>query len=407
LNGNRLRFAWNSVRPVLDSNTADIEWMESRMGVSLKETLEDETDAIQCENDLFSYKTKELLWLAEQLGLDSSKSLPSHMLPEQVADLIDNLRNKLAENSENEGKIGTNKKRKDRTSNTGSSKQTRSSNIIEEIQNKEMVTSVKTNDTNMLSIDAIKEIYNKFWKPSYKSITPREAYFIQEGIIKCKPKRFLEIGTASGISTGLIATFLGLNSGNEVVTLDLRKTLWTDHTKETGFLAEEICKKDVIITHITEKNSAYLPEKYLDNKFDMAFIDASHQHPWPTLDMLAVLPLMKEGTFIYHHDLALFYNRNQTNARGIGPKYLFDQMPQSIRFVAPFGGKNIYYIITPGNYESLSGALIDALYLPWTLNNKIPEPNFMNYIDIAKKYWDNNVVEALEITFKRYNPAIA
>lgn len=255
----------------------------------------------------------------------------------------------------------------------------------------------------MIGLDIIREVHKKFWKPGYGSISAKEAYFIQQGIAEYKPKRFLEIGTASGLSTGFIGMFLSQNDGEEVVTLDIDKVFWADQTKETGFLAKDICDGDIKITYIREKDSTYLQENYIEDKFDMAFVDANHQHPWPVLDMIAVLPLMKKGALIYHHDLALY--KNQTPIYGVGPKYLFDQIPEYIRCAIKEVEKNIYYIKTPDNYMDLAPALIDALYLPWTIRKKIPESIFDKYKYIAKRYWNEDLVDALEKTAGKFMKA--
>ncbi len=255
----------------------------------------------------------------------------------------------------------------------------------------------------MISAQEIQTIYKAYWKPGYGSISAQEAMFLQEGIEKHKPQIFLEIGTASGISTGFIALFLSNNKNHaELFTIDLEETFWVDRSQPTGFLAEKICPNtNTEISYIRNVDSTEVQHKFLDQKIDMAFIDANHQHPWPTLDMISILPFMNRGALIYHHDLALY--KHQKPILGIGPKYLFDQIPTNLRIVTPQAKENIYYIITPDNYLELTKSLIDSLYLPWTIRRKISEMTLDKFRDLAKTYWGDDLQLVLEQTIKKFN----
>ncbi|MDJ0554513.1 MAG: sulfotransferase [Microcoleaceae cyanobacterium MO_207.B10] len=254
-----------------------------------------------------------------------------------------------------------------------------------------------------VSLQEIQTIHKTYWKPGYGSISAKEAMFLQEGIEKNKPQKFLELGTASGLSTGFIAMFMNKNNNNtELFTIDLDETFWADRNQKTGFLAEKICPNgNININYFRNMNSTQIPNLFEEQKIDMAFIDANHQHPWPTLDMMSILPFMNKGSLVYHHDLALY--KHQAPIFGIGPKYLFDQIPVNLRIVTPEAEGNIYYVITPDNYLELTQSLIDSLYLPWTIRSKISEVTLEGFRSIAKKFWGNDLLLELEKAIKKFN----
>ncbi len=274
---------------------------------------------------------------------------------------------------------------------------------IKKQNSKNLALNILNSSKSTVSLEDIQTIHKAYWKPGYGSISSQEAMFLQEGIEKHKPQNFLEIGTASGLSTGFIAIFMNKNNSNaELFTMDLDETFWADRSQLTGFLAEKICpNSNISINYVRNVDSTQIQNLFQDKKIDMAFIDANHQHPWPTLDMISILPFMKKGSLIYHHDLALY--KHQTPIYGIGPKYLFDQIPDSLKVVTSQSEKNIYYVITPDNYLEFTKSLMDSLYLPWTIRIKIPEDTLKKYRDIAKRYWGDDLLIVLENTIKKFN----
>lgn len=256
----------------------------------------------------------------------------------------------------------------------------------------------------MLNNQEIEDIHNRHWKKGYGSISANEALFLQTGITNYKPKQFIEIGTASGLSTGFIALFMDENAGVNLTTLDLDTTFWVDRTKATGFLTEKIYQHDrVDIDFIRGEISPYINGHFPREYFDMAFIDANHQHPWPTLDMICLLPMMKPGSLIYHHDLALY--KNQTPIFGIGPKYLFDQVPDEMKKVTSEPRGNIFFIRSPEDYTSMQQSLIDSLYLPWTIRNTIEESVIRSIAKIATDSWSLELSDTIISTANKFNLA--
>jgi len=68
LGGSKLRFSPTMVGPLVHANGADIEWMESRLGSSLREVIDAEDEAcVATEEDLLRFEQDALAWLEGQL----------------------------------------------------------------------------------------------------------------------------------------------------------------------------------------------------------------------------------------------------------------------------------------------------------------------------------------------------
>ncbi|MEM9217701.1 MAG: class I SAM-dependent methyltransferase [Cyanobacteria bacterium P01_F01_bin.150] len=262
-----------------------------------------------------------------------------------------------------------------------------------------MITNTQSGQVK-LSLAEISRLRAQFWKQGYGSISANEAVFIQDAIIQEKPKRFLEVGTASGLSTGLISIFMDLNDGEDVITIDLDETFWVDRSKSVGFLATEMYQEDKVkVTQIKGKTSTCLSKTFAERKFDMAFVDACHQHPWPTLDMLSIVPLLNSGSFVIHHDLALY----KMHPIGIGPKHLYDQMPGQFLHATYEPRQNIYYIRVPSNYQVFETYLSDSLLIPWTIKHKIPDSTIGEFGKIIEQYWSSSLLADFNKSVNRFN----
>ena len=209
----------------------------------------------------------------------------------------------------------------------------------------------------------IARLHHKHCRPEFGTTTPDELEYIQSLIVKHRPKRVIEIGTASGVTTGFIAQFLSENGGTSVTTIDLAETFFAEPTKPVGYLANQIYSgSDVTIEMFTKKTSLDLAS--LGGPWDMAFIDANHQHPWPTIDTLAVAPFLSGPRIVIHHDLQLY--RRFRRFRGIGPRVLFNEMPDSHRHAVKANGWNIFSLDLTMHTSTLEHVCAGALSMPWT-----------------------------------------
>jgi predicted O-methyltransferase YrrM len=264
----------------------------------------------------------------------------------------------------------------------------------------------------------ITKLFNKYVS-NYRnySISLEQAIFIADGIYDLTPKRFIEVGTCTGTSTALIANAMHSNEGQEIVTLDLLAEWQNEEKDDLAYKAMRSKKighmipimypqNKVKVRQHTGVHSSFLPSKYFNDKFDMGFIDASHVHPWTTLDAIATFPCLKDGTRVYFHDVNLHrVGLHDHSKYAIGVKHLFDQFPDNLKHISHDNGhKNIGYVDIPKQgYKELADAMIDSLYVPWTLSYRLGHSVILSYAKLANEYWGEDVAMALLDTSNRYN----
>lgn len=252
-----------------------------------------------------------------------------------------------------------------------------------------------------MELSEVEQMFELHWKRGWGSINSAEAMFIQEKIRQHRPKKFVEIGMASGMSGGLIARFLFENGGEEIVTLDHDNTFFGDKSKENGFLIEKILEGHPV--KILKKPFTVSLDigDLEDGPFDMAFVDANHHHPWPMLDTMCLFPYMCGPKLVIHHDRII--HKNQDIVYGIGPKYLYDQFPCERRELSEDGQENIFAISIDIETFELEKIFHDAIYLPWTM--KIPMSE--KYVERFKKFlgrnYNDSVLNAFVASEKRFN----
>ncbi|WP_323035812.1 class I SAM-dependent methyltransferase [Pararhodobacter sp.] len=263
--------------------------------------------------------------------------------------------------------------------------------------------------------DALAEAFNRHWAPRMGAIDGHDLVFIHHLMTQHQPKRIVEIGCCTGFSTGIMAQILAANGGGEIHSLDVAETVYFDPSKPVGYLIEAFGHADRVSLH-TGATALDLRRLAGDAPFDMAFIDASHQHPWPIFDTLALLPFLKPGAPIIHHDLQLY--RNPGNKFGVGPKMLFDRLSPAER-LTPHGlyGKyrepalktrtidnNIFAVMTPETLAPLADQLAEGLYFPWHLQ-KAHHPSLpwlMRFAEFLEAHYPASVARAFDVGHGRY-----
>lgn len=247
----------------------------------------------------------------------------------------------------------------------------------------------------------VSAVFREYWREGYGSIAADEVMFVQDLIGQHRPRTFIEVGMASGISTGIIARIMDQNSGEKLVSIDHDNTFFADPSQENGFLIDKIYEGHRVQVEKRPFTYAFdVPS--LEDRFEMGFIDANHQHPWPTLDTLCLYPRMTGPRVLIHQDLALF--RQPQPPIGIGPKYLFDQIPSTHRSVGRTRRQNIFVLDLTLSKDCLSAALSDSLRLPWTLRSPLG-PSMVSAIqDILLTRWGDNVLEAFNSALSTFSP---
>ena len=243
-----------------------------------------------------------------------------------------------------------------------------------------------------MDLSEIEHVHGQYCRPGFGTTMPDELDYIQRLIRKHRPKRVIEIGTASGLTTGFIARFLEENGGESVTSIDLRKTFFAERTKPIGYLAGQIYTgSDIAIALLAQKSTLDLADLAdLHGPWDMAFIDANHQHPWPTLDTLAVAPFLSGARIVIHHDLQLY--RRHRQFRGVGPRVLFNEMPESHRHAVIANGWNIFSIDLSLERDILEHVAIGALSMPWTDRPPISPGKTAAYKTLFSRHYSDTLM---------------
>lgn len=222
-------------------------------------------------------------------------------------------------------------------------------------------------------LEDIQELHTRHNRPGFGTTTVEELDYIQRLIQKHKPKRVLEIGTASGLTTGFIAQFLEENGGSSVTSVDLATTFFGARDQPVGYLARKIYDGSKVEIDVRPRTSA-LDLAEIGGSWDMAFIDANHQHPWPTIDTLAVAAHLRGPRIVIHHDLQLY--RRYKRFRGVGPRVLFNEMPEENRHADIANGWNIFSLDLTLDPVVIEHVAIGAFSMPWTVQPPLTTRTF-------------------------------
>lgn len=246
--------------------------------------------------------------------------------------------------------------------------------------------------------ESIAAIHARHWREGWASVTVDDAEFILEVVATHRPRRFVEIGTASGLSGALIRLMLAAHGGERLATHDVSARFFGDPSRETGFLLDEIeGGEPVSLSRHIGRGAADLLG--MGERFDMAFVDANHRHPWPLLDTLFLSEVLEGSRIVIHHDLLL--HRRRTEPFGIGPKYLYDQAPEARRRAG--GGGNIFLLDLSMRRAELAALAVAALHLPWSLERALSEAEREAIRAMLKRSMPGHVLSVFDRTAAKYD----
>jgi predicted O-methyltransferase YrrM len=199
------------------------------------------------------------------------------------------------------------------------------------------------------------------------SLSDDDAHYLFRTAADAHTPVAVEIGTASGFSTAVLAHALGAShraagrdSDWQVVSYDIDPRLYFDRSKRVGDAA-----RAMLPPHLLERIDFRAPATAIDLKrhhapssLEYLFIDANHHHPWPTLDLLATLDQLAPGAAVVLHDINLPLIHPQFAAWGV--KYLFDALPLE-KDTSPGTLPNIGRIRIPREKAALREQLVRIL----------------------------------------------
>ena len=146
------------------------------------------------------------------------------------------------------------------------------------------------------------------------SISYYDTRFLFKTALESGSRVAVEIGTAAGFSTGVLCRALDIASrlgrippDFQVVSYDISPKFYADLNKRVGDAAREELPAE-LLEHVVFKNPATaldVRKDYAETGVELLFIDANHQHPWPTLDLLATLDVLRPGATVLFHDINL------------------------------------------------------------------------------------------------------
>lgn len=139
-----------------------------------------------------------------------------------------------------------------------------------------------------------------------------DAKFLLSMIDRERPTSILEIGVSSGTSSYLMLKMTeALGLPGTLTSVDTAEFYGPEPSRPTGFLVPEVFGHAPDNWLLLTKVGAYNFRKHQKYEaaghepFSMVFIDANHAQPWPTLDLLSVIPLVGAKTWVVLHDINL------------------------------------------------------------------------------------------------------
>lgn len=194
------------------------------------------------------------------------------------------------------------------------------------------------------------------WATSY--IGSNDATFITELIKTQKPKEIIEIGVASGFSSIILLESLDryVDKGH-LHSFDILEKCHFNNSYPIGFAVEELAPHLKQYWSLHTKSTGFDAGKLLNGRdINFLFIDGNHFHPWPTLDLLALIPAISNNSHIILHDIS----ENWAHTTNIyGPMHIFNLWPYEKK-----SQNNIGYI-TISDKNKLKSFCYEILNLNW------------------------------------------
>ena len=194
------------------------------------------------------------------------------------------------------------------------------------------------------------------------SISRSDARFLFDRAVQGSGDAIVEIGTASGVSSAVLCAAAEQRAtACTVVSYDISPTYYGDRRRRTGSAALEMLSEGQL-SHLKLRNPATaldVCDDYLEDSLGFAFIDAAHKHPWPALDLLAILPALQPGAEVALHDINLPLINPDWQAWGV--KYLFDELDLDKHVDVTSETPNIGSIVVPEDKVSLRQQAIETI----------------------------------------------
>jgi predicted O-methyltransferase YrrM len=212
-----------------------------------------------------------------------------------------------------------------------------------------------------------------------REITKDEAEILALEIWRCSATSAIEIGVASGFSSAVVLACLRTASSDaQLYAYDLSPECYFDKDRVTGQAVAEIFGSEDnynLITGVTSADIKSVPEQVR-----FIFIDASHRHPWPSLDLLSLYRFLQPGGVIGLHDINLpLQSRNAY--RQNGPRDLIRAWIGEKRIYKK--GVNIGFVDSTSKAEVFE-SICRALQVDW--DRAIDDKLLSKYLPLAEHF---------------------
>lgn len=215
------------------------------------------------------------------------------------------------------------------------------------------------------------------------SIGVLDAMVLRDLVHALRPGHVIEIGTAAGTSSVLLAGVMreagcAIADAPAVTTFDLHPWCYFDRTRAVGSAIDEADPAiAAMIDRRVRTTAADAGRAFAGRNIALAFVDADHRHPAPCVDVLALVPAMAPGGWIVLHDIDLPAEAERYEAcKGVrvdwkqhGAKWLFDAWP--FEKLVPPGHRNIGAVRLPTDRTLTAAALASCLHdpaKPWEMS---------------------------------------
>jgi predicted O-methyltransferase YrrM len=231
------------------------------------------------------------------------------------------------------------------------------------------------------------------------SISEMDAAFFAGLVMETRPEKLVEIGVASGWGSCVLLDALDACRvpHGSLHGVDIAPRFFYDESYATGQCVQEVMPDRAERYRLSTGVTIAEVVGEIGAGVDFAFIDAHHMHPWATLDLLGVMPIMKSQSWVAMHDLNLSLKEDQEH-RNRGPKYLFegwvDDKAHSIQQPTMAGA-----IRLPAEPVAALPLLLDILYTPWELPVDARATNAVCKVvaDAFGEGWGGKFARAMEI----------
>lgn len=254
----------------------------------------------------------------------------------------------------------------------------------------------------MLSFDEIDTVFQQHYFEGMGSITRGDAKFLSGLIQASQPHKCFEVGVASGMSTTFLLMALAkLGPERKLVSVDISRQYYADRTKQVGYVVDQAipdlgCEFELHFNQWSADAETFCH----DAKFDFAFIDAHHSHPWPTLDTMLLLPLVASGTWIACHDIAL--KDIPRFAKETGPFHIYQAFPEPKK-KSTLERKNIGAFQINRRHQEYEEALLASLAQEWTVSGVIKKSFYDRIYQMVDQYYSESFAKEIRRMIEAHN----